>query len=828
MRSYLYTIAHQLARKLKSSLSFHIHFYPIFSLFKSCVRSCRVRNIDPWLPLQAFRSLLEVQISAGQDYYLCAPPGLIFPSDLQQSPSSTLQPAQTDCHITVPSDTSPSQAPTESVTQPAAQGQEELLATFSPATLATPQVIPEVKNLANHMPNELTFKPLGTVGSHTIPEDILQQLLPEHNDQVKPNQELEPFQLPSPYPFSQAMQDLITSLPPDVLTQVPPEDYKSLAPLYHAAAFLMPKPGSNKISLILHMRAWNHSQHHKPPPFKLPTIYSLRMKLLRAALAGHKLWFTTWDLKNFYWALKGPIIRFATVSNTHKLQVWRLNCVPFGWDKACYLGQTVHRVLKDQIPLPPAPATDAVIYIDDGLGSGTGQKSLTQYTKDITNHLDKSGFPISEKSNLEAAETQKYIGKQYSSGQIANTQERLNKILMLFVISACAPYLSHTFLEKLLGVCIYAVSHTNGYSHTAYLRWLTAHPGYKGANSHFRNSLASIWGQAATPWQLQGFFALSVPNSPRVYVDAGPHLVGLVFQLQGTWHHLSVELPPKYKKGKPHQRQQQSELFGVLAAIRHCLAYKIKEPTFVLDSTSAFGSCLKGSTGIQHWGRIQLLQHICAIVTRTRFRAYLNLINTKYHPGDLPSRVCYTLSKVPQVTTELLKHIDSHPALVATEPTPFVQDTTRNAWTTPDWIRWLIRKSPHPPTFDLFADSTSALTIHHFSQANPFHPSILDTTHTCFYQPPYKLLDTTWKQCASHLPTTTGLWGLVPSKFFTEVILAPHSLHICSRAWQVNYSHPNLPGDRANFTSTLFFVPPQRKSTPHTGTCQCNYLAMHY
>ena len=138
------------------------------------------------------------------------------------------------------------------------------------------------------------------------------------------------------------------------------------------------------------------------------------------------MWFTTWDLKNFYWALKGPIIRFATLSKDNQLQIWRLDCVPFGWDKACYLGQTVHLNLLQQVPKPQD--VDSDVYIDDGLAMGPDPYLLTKYTSKVTQKLKDEGFPISEKSHLIAEESQKYIGKLYQDALIQNTPERLAKL----------------------------------------------------------------------------------------------------------------------------------------------------------------------------------------------------------------------------------------------------------------------------------------------------------------------------------------------------------------------------------------------------------------
>ena len=448
---------------------------------------------------------------------------------------------------------------------------------------------------------------------------------------------------------------------------------------------------------------------------------------------------------------------------------------------------------------------------------GPEQQKLTDYTHEVTQHLQEAGFPLSEKSNLTAARSQIYIGKQYQADMIQNTPARLAKLLMLFSISVTAPYLSPKYLERLLGVAIYSVNHNNGYIFTAFLRTLVRQGLYTSPTPFFRTSLASIWGQAMTPWRLQGFFNLIVPESPKVYIDAGPQFIGIVFQLEGTWMCQSFPLPSKYQDQDIAKRQQQAELYGVLLGLKLCIAHRIQAPTFVLDSTSAFGTCLKGST-TANWPRIRLLTKIQIIPQRTGIRVYLNLINTRFHPADYPSRHELSLQPVPATVLAQLRFIATHPALITADPIKFEQDTSRQAWSTPDWMRWIITKSPIPPTQDLFADQTSALCPNYFSQSDPFNPAVLKTGKICFYQPPYKLLSDTWQQCRSHLPTPVGFWGLTPKSFYLQQVRRDITCHICACNQQVNYYHPTLPGTRAAFKSTLFFIP--GPSQP----CLCSYL----
>jgi len=414
---------------------------------------------------------------------------------------------------------------------------------YSPAQLEHPQEFPTTTLPAKPLPITAQAKVLGMVGEHPILPEILEALLPENNPEVLSREQVTPFQLPPLYDYSPEMQTFLHTLPPHVLQQIPSKDFPQCTPLYHAAAYLIPKPASQKVSLILNMKAWNHSQEYKPPPFKLPTVYSLRLRLLKAHLNQVKLFFTTWNIKNFYWTLKGPIVRFATLSATGTPQIWQLNCGPFGWDKACFLGQQSHLNIVNKIPQPQE--TEAKVYIDDGLGSGPSTTELNQYTAQVVAGQADAGFPISEKSHLEAAEQQTYIGTLYSQDGIANTDDRLTKLLLLFAIVSCCPYLSSSYLEKLLGLSIYAVCHNQGYSHTAYLRWLMTQRKYTSVTPCLRSTLVSVWATAATPWTFQGSFPMQQPGSPVIYADAGPNLVGLVYRhTNQRWYSVVLSTTP--------------------------------------------------------------------------------------------------------------------------------------------------------------------------------------------------------------------------------------------------------------------------------------------
>jgi len=246
-----------------------------------------------------------------------------------------------------------------------------------------------------------------------------------------------------------------------------------------------------------------------------------------------------------------------------------------------------------------------------------------------------------------------------------------------------------------------------------------------------------------------------------------------------------------------------------------------------LVSTSAFCTCLKGST-THNWTRIRTLQRISTIVQKTGFLAFLQLINTRHHPADIPSRKVYKLQPATPEVLAKLAYIKTHPTLLHLEPLKHDPDCSRDAWSTPPWVRWIVLKSSNPPNFDLFADKTNSLSLHHFDLQNPFNPNVLQAHWTCFFQPPYQLLTAAWDACQPFLPPKAGLWGLVPKSFFLQKILPTGPGHLCFKHMQVDYQHPTLKGTRAKFKSTLFYMPAAvlRTSLPTQPPpdCHCHYI----
>ena len=734
------------------------------------------------------------------DYYLCAPPAFIFPSGQQQDPANSPQATYK---------TPQPQAPDPDT--------DHLLQQLSPTQLAQPQPAPRLMRLSSRSTQHLTFKPLGPVGHHVIPTTILDSLLPQHNSDVIPNDNIIPFTPPDLFPYDPALHQLVCSLSPTHIQLIQPTS--DLQPLYHASAFIIPKVSSNKLSLILHLRNWNKAQLYKPPAFKLPSCYTLRTKLLVAALKGVRLSFTTWDVKNFYWSLHACAMRFATTGPDGQTLIWQLRAIPFGWDKACFLGQTVHQTVVNKVPKPLN--TTSELYIDDGLAMGEPQAVVTEYTAKVTQQLQAEGFIISDKSNLIANHSQEYIGKTYSSDGIANTTMRMIKLTALLLTASQAPFLTHKYVERLLGVTAYAVSHTSSFAALSYLRSIHQMEClHTGTGFKLTASLTTALAVALVPWRMQGFFPIRVPDSPLIYVDAGPLHIGLVFKLNNQWFQVSEPLPNYILQQSPVYRQQAAELYGVLVAMRLAYKYDIQQPTIVLDSTSAFGTCLKGSTNLA-WARQKTLQRIQYLLQRKKSRFYIALINTRYHPADIPSRApSMTPKPCDQQVQAKLDYIATHPALISSTDNAYFPDISSDAWATPEHIRKLLLKSPAPPTWDLFADQFNALAIHYCSLQEPFTPAVLTEEFIFFYQPPYQLLNQTWSLCLPKLSHTAGFWGLVPTVFYEQHIEPSlPSGHICAMTLHLDYQHPTLPQPGATFLSTLFFINPSPQE------CMCSLFS---
>ena len=203
------------------------------------------------------------------DYYFCGPPDFKIPANhsllgQQQSQQvATLEPSGTSYPM-------PSMAPGTCIPHEAPAMEDMNLYHTSPFSLGlTSLEIPAPLTASEKHPNQ-TFKPMGPAGFYTMPEHKLQQLLPTFNPDVKTRHWIQPFDLPMIPAYSSDIEQLVTSMMPDIIKPVLQQDLT--LPLYHGTAFVIPKPSSNKLSLIINLAAWNKSQHYEPPKFKLPSV----------------------------------------------------------------------------------------------------------------------------------------------------------------------------------------------------------------------------------------------------------------------------------------------------------------------------------------------------------------------------------------------------------------------------------------------------------------------------------------------------------------------------------------------------------------------------
>jgi len=291
----------------------------------------------------------DVEFAPG-DYYCCPPPDF----KLGAANHSLTGPQHNLSAPTVPLSTQQgihSLSPGISVPMHATPVTSQPLYKLSPYTVApqTTTVPTPLPKSWHHYP-ELAFKPMGPVGHCPIPTSKLQALHPIFNPDIRENTNMQPFQLPPIPAYNADLEALILSLMPNTVENVAAEDLT--IPLYHGTAFAIPKPSSNKLSLIINLAAWNKSQHYKPPKFKLPSIYTMRDKLFKLHLTDTPVYFSKWDLSNFYWSLKSDLkFRFPLPRADGTVTLCQLPCLPFGWDKSPWLGQGVHQDIVDGIQL---------------------------------------------------------------------------------------------------------------------------------------------------------------------------------------------------------------------------------------------------------------------------------------------------------------------------------------------------------------------------------------------------------------------------------------------------------------------------------------------
>ena len=200
-----------------------------------------------------------------------------------------------------------------------------------------------------------------------------------------------------------------------------------------------------------------------------------------------------------------PRLNLTNPSSSTPCQFYRL-----GRDKAPWLGQTLHTSHVDQIT--KHEDIEKGIYIDDGLSFGPSTEERSTYVKEVLQHLEHNGYIISPKSQPEPTLSKEFIGKLYANCFIGNTEARAARLLMMTTIIVQAPYLSHTFLKKLMGSDVYAVCHHSSYACLGFLRYILAHGGYMKPDLKFRASMCAVAATALKAWTGQGFFWTTPPK----------------------------------------------------------------------------------------------------------------------------------------------------------------------------------------------------------------------------------------------------------------------------------------------------------------------------
>ena len=500
-----------------------------------------------------------------------------------------------------------------------------------------------------------------------------------------------------------------------------------------------------------------------------------------------------------------------------------MSVLPFGWDKAPWLGQTLHTSHVDQIT--KHEDIEKGIYIDDGLSFGPSTEELSTYVKEVLQHLEHNGYIISPKSQPEPTLSKEFIGKLYANCFIGNTEARAARLLMMTTIIVQAPYLSHTFLKKLMGSDVYAVCHHSSYACLGFLRYILAHGGYMKPDMKFRASMCAVAATALKAWTGQGFFLDDNPQGPMIFIDGSRQMVGIIAFVPSTneWMMESVPLPQWMMSRSGEKRQQLSELFASLAAIRFCLRHGISSFVIVMDSLGTLQTLLKGSTAFD-LGRSKILNKIQFLVNKKNLRIQLAYVPSEWNPADFPSRVLFTFQAIRGEALSRLQEIFRYPSIVNLQPLKVQQpvDYSHGAWSTPPGIREIIASSPHRPTLDLYADCSNAMAMTYCTVHQPLLASQLHREAICFFQPPYHSLETAWHQLQPHLSSIAGMWGLVPQSFFDEFVYDSVP-HICAFSAMIDYCHHAIPNTSgANFRSCLFFMSPRNKF------CVCQHLSRHY
>eukprot|EP00662_Eupelagonemidae_sp_cell21_P057557 gene57557-biopygen5788 len=210
--------------------------------------------------------------------------------------------------------------------------------------------------LQRHAP---TWKPIGHCGSHRLTPAQLRDAF----DTTK----CRPHSDPPPAPTAPAMTSATQSFIDDMLAHnlISPVDPSRFPPT--GTLHIIPK-SETKSRAIFDARPLNYAQPHPPRRFTLPSFTNLKVHLLSAVPPL----FTTIDISNFYWSCllpnpndcpDTPAFVFH-VSRCPDLLAYRINALPFGWDAAPYIAQSISTSIISNAT-HRCPDFASLIYMDD-------------------------------------------------------------------------------------------------------------------------------------------------------------------------------------------------------------------------------------------------------------------------------------------------------------------------------------------------------------------------------------------------------------------------------------------------------------------------------
>jgi len=463
-------------------------------------------------------------------------------------------------------------------------------------------------------------------------------------------------------------------------------------------------------------------------------------------------------------------------------------------------------------------------------------KVLSEWTTDIIDHIGRSGLLLSPKSVTQPQQAVKYIGKEYTATSIANTTARLASLLRTQWRILLLPYIAPSLLAKHTGQTAYCLSHTSAYTSLHYLNLILYHKQHIKPDRRLRSVFAANMAIACQPWALYGLHLHPhAAMRPHIFVDASPHgLIGLVFPGPNGWLASTHLLPPRFANLPLEERQQAGELYGILMALRLASRHSIHHPTIVADNTGAIFTGIKGSTRTFPPHRHYILAAIQRHIIKHRQLAYIAYTPSEFQPADIPSRLYMQTQPATQHIHLRLEQLHLFPSLIAYTKeqcenlTTFHPDLSPDAWSTPPSIRHIVRTSPIPPTYDLYAEPTTALATQYSTVDNPVLPSTYQQQsptgheHVFWFQPPYSHIHTATHTLALAAPTIT-CWALLPASFMHHFQRAMNK-HVCtSPPLNVHFIPPGgAPGSGSHTPAPFLTV------LCHVGqSCLCHWLTHH-